>query len=138
MNADGSGLKQITSTPESELSPIVSPDGKQMAYPNIEAKPPRVEIAPLEVFEPVKTFVPCPTCGLGSWSPDGRSIVYVDTSKDGVGNLWAQPISGGQPKKLTTFTSEQIYGFAYSRDGKQIALSRGTATSDVLLYTNIK
>ena len=43
-----------------------------------------------------------------------------------------------EPKKLTTFTSERINGFDYSRDGKQIAMSRGTNASDVLLYTNLK
>ncbi len=64
--------------------------------------------------------------------------MYVDTSRDGVGNLLAQPISGGEPKKLTAFTSERINGFDYSRDGKQIAFARGTTTSDVLLSTNFK
>ena len=53
-------------------------------------------------------------------------------------NLFIQPISGGEPKKLTDFKSELIFNFDYSRDGKQIALSRGTETSDVLHYTNFK
>ncbi len=134
---DGSG-EPVKVAEKSIPGILISPDGKQMAYFNLEAKPPQIEIAPIEVFTPVKTFVPCPTCGGGQWSPDGRSLVYIDTSKDGVGNLWAQPIAGGQPKKLTNFTSERIINFAYSRDGKQIAYSRGTQTSDVLLYTNIK
>jgi hypothetical protein len=49
-----------------------------------------------------------------------------------------QPITGGDPKQITDFKSDMIFAFAYSRDGKQIALSRGTTASDVLLYTNIK
>ena len=66
------------------------------------------------------------------------SLVYADWSKSGVGNLFAQPISGGEPKKLTDFKNKLIFSFDYSRDGKQIAFSRGTNASDVLLYTNIK
>jgi hypothetical protein len=50
----------------------------------------------------------------------------------------AQSISGGEPKKLTAFTSERIKGFDLSRDGKLIAFSRGAKTSDVLLYTNLR
>ena len=72
------------------------------------------------------------------WTPDRRSLVYADWSKSGDGNLFIQPISGGEPKKLTDFKSELIFNFDYSRDGKQIALSRGTETSDVLHYTNFK
>jgi hypothetical protein len=39
---------------------------------------------------------------------------------------------------LTNFTSDRIFWFDISRDGKQIALSRGTQTSDVVLISNFK
>jgi len=42
-------------------------------------------------------------------------------------------MNGTPPKQLTDFTSERIFWFAFSRDGKQLALSRGTQTSDVIL-----
>jgi len=34
---------------------------------------------------------------------------------------------------LTDFASERIFSFDFSRDGKQVALSRGTQTGDVVL-----
>ena len=70
--------------------------------------------------------------GVRSFMRTGRKAVSA------ICNLFIQPISGGEPKKLTDFKSELIFNFDYSRDGKQIALSRGTETSDVLHYTNFK
>ena len=72
-----------------------------------------------------------------SWTPDGRAVAFVD-NRDGVGNLWAQPIAGGAPVKLTHFTAEDIFYFAFSRDGRQIALARGTSTDDAVLITNFR
>jgi hypothetical protein len=41
-------------------------------------------------------------------------------------------------KELTEFTSGQIFAFTFSRDGKQIALARGSITSDVVLITGFR
>jgi Tol biopolymer transport system component len=72
-----------------------------------------------------------------AWTPDGRAVAFVD-NRDGVGNLWAQPIAGGAPVKLTHFTAEHIWYFAFSRDGRQIAIARGTSTTDAVLITNFR
>jgi len=37
---------------------------------------------------------------------------------------------------VTTFTSEQIMNYRWSRDGKTLALSRGTYSTDVVLITS--
>ena len=47
-------------------------------------------------------------------------------------------VDGGPPKQLTNFTSDQIFGFDISRDGKQLALARGTQASDVVLISDFK
>jgi hypothetical protein len=35
--------------------------------------------------------------------------------------------------QLTDFEAEQIFSFAWSNDGKQLVLARGTVSSDVVL-----
>jgi len=40
------------------------------------------------------------------------------------------PVGGGQPKQLTHFTSDGVSHFAWSRDGRWLAMSRGNVTSD--------
>ncbi len=50
-----------------------------------------------------------------------------------------QPIAGGPPVRLTDFKDgEQIFDFDWSRDGKQLALVRGTSSSDVVMINNFR
>jgi hypothetical protein len=38
--------------------------------------------------------------------------------------------------QLTHFTSDQIFAFGWSRDGKQLAVARGRSLSDAVLITH--
>ena len=118
----------------------VSPDGKLVAlrYFDEQAKANKIAVLPLAGGEIIKTLdvsVSFRDVGLG-WTADSKSIVYAeargigDTSAD---NIWSMPVEGGEPKQLTNFTSGLIFAFQMSRDNKQIALSRGSQTDDVIL-----
>jgi len=72
------------------------------------------------------------------WSPDGRSLNYLRDTQGGVTNLWSLPLDDKPPKQLTEFKADQIYNFAWSPDGKQLVLARGTTTSDVLLIKDFR
>jgi eukaryotic-like serine/threonine-protein kinase len=67
------------------------------------------------------------------FSPDGKSIVYVVREK-GVDNLWTQSIDVTNRKQVTFFPKDLILRYAYSKDGKQIALERGNVESDAFLF----
>ena len=67
-----------------------------------------------------------------AWTADGKSVIYVSV-QNGIGNLWKQPIDGGPPQQVTNFTSDTIFNFALSPDGKRLALSRGHTTLDIVL-----
>ena len=45
---------------------------------------------------------------------------------------------GGEPHQVTKFASGRIFSFAWSRDGKQLLLSRGSESSDVILISNFR
>ncbi|MFN2453127.1 MAG: protein kinase [Pyrinomonadaceae bacterium] len=137
MPADGGEPVQLTD--KFSRSPTISPDGKLVAYfYRDENAPWRIAVAPLEGGEPLRTFdVPAIPDPVLRWTPDGRAVAYVDT-KNGVSNIVAQPLDGGAPKQLTDFKADRIFSFAYSRDGKQLALSRGTINNDVVLISNFK
>ena len=70
-----------------------------------------------------------------AWSADSKALEYALT-RDGVSNLWEQPLSGGPAKQLTHFKSDVILDFAWSLDGKQLALARGNLNSNVVLISN--
>jgi TolB protein len=131
------GGQPVQLTDKESRSPVFSPDGKQFAClwfdePN---SPPKIAIIPATGGNPVKTF-PMPGFEL-RWMPDGRSIAYI-LRKDGVDNIWSQPLDGGKPKQITNFTSEFMQFFDFSPDGKQIVVTRGTETRDVVLISGIR
>ena len=71
------------------------------------------------------------------WSPDGKGLQSLLT-RDGATNIWEQPLAGGKPKPLTKFTSGRIFDFNWSSDGKQLLLSRGDVSSDVVLLSDFR
>jgi len=51
--------------------------------------------------------------------------------------LAAGPVEGGSPKPVTAFTSGLMFGFAWSRDGRRTAITRGSVTTDAVLVSNL-
>jgi Tol biopolymer transport system component/DNA-binding winged helix-turn-helix (wHTH) protein len=123
------------------VRPVVSPDGQLIAcnlYDEASARW-KVAIIPFSGGEPVKLLdIPNPSRTRRlRWTPDGRAVAYIETS-NGVSNIWSQPIDGGPPLQLTYFKQDLIFEFDLSRDGKQLALSRGTVKSDVVLIKDFR
>lgn len=123
--------------------PAVSPDGKLFAsgyHDDDPSSPWRLAIYPIAGGQPLKLFDIVSTVVFGtglSWMRDGHALIYVDT-REGVSNIWNQPIDGSPPKQLTNFKSDIIFRFALSADGRQLVLARGTETRDVVLIKDFK
>jgi Tol biopolymer transport system component len=124
-------------------NPTVSPDGTLVGcfyredQPNA---PTKVAIIPFAGGDPVKVLdIAQSVTGAAGlrWTPDGHALTYIDTI-NGVSNIWSLPLDGGPPKQVTDFKTDQIFWFDFSRDGKQLALSRGTQTSDVILIRDFR
>ena len=93
-------------------------------------------VVPSDGGEPLYTLKSDPRRDSGvRFTPDGKSLSYTVT-EHGISNIWAQPLSGGPPKQVTDFKTDQIFDFAWSRDGKSLALSRGHQSRDVVLLTD--
>ena len=76
--------------------------------------------------------------GRPRWMPDGRAIAVVVPDPP-PGNIWVQPLDGGAPRQLTHFTGDyEISDFAWSRDGKRLAVSRSKSTSDIVLFKGLR
>ena len=70
-------------------------------------------------------------------TPDGQNIAFVIRER-GVDNLWLQPVAGGVPHRLSDFhlarsTSQGIQSYAWSPDGKRLAISRRLSKGDGVL-----
>ena len=62
---------------------------------------------------------------------------YIET-RDDISNIWSQPLSGGPVKQVINLTSDRIFSYVWSNDGKQVAVTRGAETSDLVLITNFR
>ncbi|HSK71307.1 MAG TPA: winged helix-turn-helix domain-containing protein [Pyrinomonadaceae bacterium] len=118
-------------------NPVVSPDGKLVAYSHFEDETGWVTgIMPIEGGEPFKLLKLQGIFGAHAWASDSKSLIYI---KGGIleSNLFRQSIEGDRaPKQITFFKEDRIMSFAYSPDYKQLALTRGNHYSDVVLINN--
>ncbi len=69
--------------------------------------------------------------------PNTNAISYL-ISENGGTNVWLQPLDGTPGRQITHFQSEQISNYAWSPDGKSIALIRRHDTADVVLLKETK
>ena len=73
---------------------------------------------------------------VAQWSLDGRSILY-SINQNNITNIWSHSLEGGEPKQVTDFKDSLMTGFAWSRDGKQLACTRGVLMRDAVLITDL-
>jgi len=88
-----------------------------------------------------KTFLPgSAVVRRAEWALDGRALV-LDKATGAATNLFYQPLDGKAPTQITHFNSEPLVipAFAFSPDGKQIAITRARANnSDVVMFRNFR
>jgi len=130
VSIDGGEPTQVTSSFAAEGSLAISSDGKTIAFSSLGGG---------------STMCDMPACtsprtlpfvggGRVRWTPDGRAFAYVAT-----GNLWIQPLDGSAPRQITHFADGRTIGdYAWSHDGKRVAISRVSVSNDIVLFRGLK
>ena len=139
MSADGSGQTPLFADaiglpPYFEFHGL-SPDGRLALghYTDAEARGIRTAIVSLDGSAPVRRL-PFTTDAV-AWSRDGKAV-EDRVVRDGVTNVVRFPIDGSAPTQATAFTSDEIFRHSWSRDGKWLAMARGTSSADVVLISS--
>jgi Tol biopolymer transport system component len=135
VSIDGGGPVEITN--KMSTMPAVSPDGKYIACAYWNEQPDSavgLSLLPVTGGAPLRSFEQKPD--FWRWSPDSRSLIYVDNSA-GYSNLVRLPLENGKPQPVTDFKSDWLFGFDYSRDGK-LAFLRGTINNDVVMISSFR
>ena len=133
------GGETVRFTPDA-LEGGISPDGSQVAFykmPSEQDLRARIELVP--VGGGGRTTVanaPFDTPFL-KWSPDSKALQYIRGDKV-ASNIWEQPILGGTLRPVSKFSSQQIFSFAWSPDGRRLAMSRGQTRTDVVLISHFR
>lgn len=118
-----------------------SPDGKLLFYTSqkVEGSNFRANliVTPAEGGAPLFTLnVPF---GMRSprFTPDSKAIAFM-LVRDRATNIWEQPLTGKDPVPVTRFPGGDMFAFAWSRDGKQLAFLRGQRKTDVVMMSNFR
>ena len=73
-----------------------------------------------------------------SWSPDGQAVDYI-AEREGISNIWRMTVANGKERKLTDFdTPAQLFHFAWSRDARQLSITRDTNSDQLVLIQNFR
>ncbi|MDQ4123870.1 MAG: winged helix-turn-helix domain-containing protein [Acidobacteriota bacterium] len=113
-----------------------SPDGKKFAYFGPSGGRRKLLVKSFPDCKLLKEFdIPIASADAPRvvWTKDEKFLIFDNFDSQMVSNLWRQSLTGGDPEKLTNFTSERISDFGFSPDGKHLAIVRGQWIRDAVL-----
>jgi DNA-binding winged helix-turn-helix (wHTH) protein/Tol biopolymer transport system component len=118
----------------------LSPDGRLLSYPftqytNTPAPGWHLAVVSLKDGSSKKVLDVPSMMNEPRWSQDGSAIQYLLT-QNGVTNLWERPLTGESPKQLTHFVSGHIFSYSWSIDRRQLLLTRGEISGNLVLIRN--
>ncbi len=116
--------KRITSTPALEANPMLSPDGKWIAFTSNRTGTASVYIVSVEGGQPKRLTWHPNGSGVRGWTNDGKSVLYVSSREAAPGRynrLWTVPVKGGAPSLVS---AQWGFSGSYSPNGKQMVIDK--------------
>jgi hypothetical protein len=114
MHANGKDLKQLTNGTGPDADPRFSPDGQRIMYTTLRGGFPEVWVMNRDGSHPKLV-----TKGSqANWSPDGKSIVFIQDNQ-----TYVRDLASGQEKRATPTEWERCGVPAFSPDGRHFAVA---------------
>ena len=122
INADGTGLDQLTAAPGSDFEPAWSPDGSKIAFTSVRGG--FRQIYSLDIESRDVTLLTNTTSAIESsqpsWSPDGTKIVYL-VKRVGTYQVWSMNANGQEAGQFTR-SGQDLWDYlpSWSPDGRTV------------------
>ncbi len=119
VNADGSGLRQLTLPPGQSSIPVWSPDGQWIVFVRSWGDNSQIYRMNAGGHAQRRLTAPPGISTFPSWSPDGRRVVFVST-RSGGRQVYLMNADGAGQRRLTRPPGENTVP-VWSPDGRRIA-----------------
>ncbi len=117
-DSDGQNSRVALTSIEPIISPVWSPDGKNVAYVSFETKKPVVYVHELSTGKRIVLANQKGNNSAPAWSPDGTKLA-VSLSKDGNTQIYSLNADGSNLKRLTSGSAVDTEP-QWSKDGRSI------------------
>lgn len=130
MNADGTHLRQLTSSAGNNDWPVWSPDGRRLAFVSDRTGVEQVYTMTVSGSRQTQlTFAPVAHDQLPDWSPNGRKIAYTQGEIGIDEKIFVMNADGSGQHQISSGSADD-FGPAWSPDGTKIAFVRDYLNGD--------
>ncbi len=143
MKADGSEQVQLTNDPEPDYLPAWSPDGKTILFTSWrkekgEERAPHIYIMNADGSSQLRLVAESlETSAGGTWSPDGKRIVFSRKAGEQGADLFVADAAGKNEQRLTKDKDVYNGSATFSPDGSQIAFYSDDGKASALVVMNV-
>lgn len=123
INADGTGLQQLTEHEMYDVSVAWSPDGTKIAFQSFRSNNWDIWVVKTDGSNPMQLTENAGENIQPSWSPDGDMIAFI-SNRTGAIELWVMDADGENQKQLADMPSwTETYYPSWSPDGDKIVFA---------------
>jgi TolB protein len=100
MNADGTSVTRLTTSPGTDVRPRISPKGKQVLFESTRDGNLELYVMRIDGSNPVRITDFPGKDNMAAWSPNGKQIIFV-SDRSGSDHLWIINADGSEARPLT-------------------------------------